>query len=974
MPTEAELGQALVNADAAGNAPDARMLATALQNMRSSSASDTTASAPRSGIVANTGAGINEAVAGIVGAPVDAVNWGLNKGREAINAVAGTDLQPEEHPFGGSETIKQAMGLIGANPEDVTATTTGERVARSIGSGAASAALPAAGAEAALLRTWAEGDSLGRATMELLRGSGIASTTSIGAASGAGSELADESAPENYKSTARLIGGTIGGVGAAGGMALGEAAGSVARRSFQAVAEPAEVRAARMILSKASDPDTFRQSLDEGAAGVVSRGEEGEANLTGSAPTTFQATGDLGVGALERGVASSPQGLAAFAARREQQNAARLGALRDLADPDASSDAVTDYVKGRLQDLTVQHAGRVAQASDDLADALMKAGGENFDNQAAYGDALRVPLNALHREAKAETNGLWRAIDPDMSVPVSTAPLKQAMTDLTGDIPSIAKQPEGEEASILSGIGKMGQTASFGDMVALRSRLTDAIMAERRSAQGSPTVLRRLAITLDSVDNTLVGEAGEIASQPDQKMSMLDRLQAEARAFQEVRKTDAGRQQQSARGDAGFGDGADEPAGQSAIPSATGSENAAGGTSGGNAGNTGLSPTGGIPDDVAERYAAARSSTASDKQTFTRGPVGTVLRPGPTAGSFAMPASNVPKNLFDRPEALTAFVKAAGDSPDLVNQMQDYAAFSLRKAAVKDGELDPAKYQKWVDDHGYALRQFPDVADNFSTAAMAQDSLDSALANQKAALTDFQTSAARHFLDDHDPIQAVGKAITNPGQFAKLVAPMREDPAAFAGMRRATVEYMLNKTLSTAEAGTSGEKQIKADALQKFISDNRLALSTLFNADQRASMEAVAGDLQRANRSIVAARMPGTSGTTADTAMMPKNDGSMLQRLIWQAAGTIGGSVAGHPIAGFSIGTVAPALRAARMDSVNEALVELMLDPRKAEAAITKIPAGSEDSTAQDFARRIRVLTSNELLTESIRTGNVDRK
>lgn len=927
----------------------------------------------RGGVVANTGAGANEVIADMAGAPVDATNWALNQGRKAINAVAGTDLKPEEHPFGGSETLKKVMGLIDANPDDVAAKTPGEKLARSIAAGATSMAVPGLGAEAALARTWTEGDSLGRAAMEMLRGTGPLSNAAMGAASALSSELAAEAAPDDYKPIARLVGGTIGGVGAAGTMALGGAATAVGRRAWQSVAEPAEVRAARMILSKATDPDAFKQSLQEGAPGVANRGAEGESNLAGSMPTTFQATGDLGVGALERGVASSPQGLAAFAARREQQNSARLGALRDLADPNASTAAVTDYVKTRLQDLTIQHAERVTTAADALADALTKAGGESFDNHAAYGDALRHPLDALHREAKAETNGLWRAIDPDMSVPVSTAPLKQATDDLMGSVPTVAKQPEGEESSILSAIGKMGQTASFGDLAALRSRLTDAIMSERRSPQGSPTILRRLAITLDNVDNTLAGKAGEIAADPTQKTSMLNRLQADANAFLEAKRTNAGSQQQTAGQDPSLRDGTNEPIGQGAVPSAAGSEGAPRGTAGGLAGDPGVSAPAGIPGDVAERYAAARASTASDKSTFTRGPVGAVLRPGPTSGSFAMPASNVPKNLFDRPEALDAFVKAAGDSPDLVTQMQDYAAFSLRKAAVRDGELDPAKYQKWVDDHGYALRAFPNLADNFANAAKAQDALDTSLANQKAALTDYQTSAARHFLDDQDPAQAVGKAIANPGQFAKLVAPMRGDAAALAGMRRATVEYMLNKTLGTAEAGTSGEPQIKADALQKFVRDNRLALSTLFNADERASMEAVAGDLQRANRSIVAARMPGTSGTTADTAQIPKANGSILAHMIWQAAGTVGGTLVGHPIAGFVAGVVAPALRAARMDSINDALVEMMLDPRKAAAGIAAVPADASETVAQDFARRVRALTANELFLETARSGGVAR-
>src|SRR5437762_7541598 len=44
------------------------------------------------GVAHNLGAGINDFLAGGLGAPVDAATWALNKGAQGINALTGTNL------------------------------------------------------------------------------------------------------------------------------------------------------------------------------------------------------------------------------------------------------------------------------------------------------------------------------------------------------------------------------------------------------------------------------------------------------------------------------------------------------------------------------------------------------------------------------------------------------------------------------------------------------------------------------------------------------------------------------------------------------------------------------------------------------------------------------------------------------------------------------------------------------------------
>lgn len=88
--------------------------------------------------------GGNEGLANTLGAPVDIANAAIGLGMKGINAVAGTDMQPSQTPFGGSEFFKQSMGPAIRPPTDDPGQQFGRRVAQSTGA----AALPALGVAA----------------------------------------------------------------------------------------------------------------------------------------------------------------------------------------------------------------------------------------------------------------------------------------------------------------------------------------------------------------------------------------------------------------------------------------------------------------------------------------------------------------------------------------------------------------------------------------------------------------------------------------------------------------------------------------------------------------------------------------------------------------------------------------------------------------------------------------------------------
>lgn len=964
--------------------------------------------------------GANRMIAGMAGAPVDAVTWGINKVGRGVQALTG---EPRKDiitdPIGGSESIKRAMGALplgGANPDDVRpAATTGEKVLEAAGEGAASMLVPGLGAEALLARTFQQSEALGAQLTRIIAGTGAASNTAMGAAGGALGEVAAEAvpdqgnvtvgplefSPEALKDAARLGGNLVGGAGAAAVESGVRAGAGAVGNAVRSATEPAELRAARDIMARAENPSTLRQAATEAA--------EAPPLVEGSSPTLFQATGDLGVGALEREVAASPKGVARFAGVREEQNAARLAELEKLSQPDADPAAVADYVRARLQDITDDHIGRVGTAARGVAESLAKAGGDAFDNPAAYGDALRGPLAAIHQQVKDEASRLWRAVDPDMSVLVNVSPLKEGAANLRASIAKTAKAPEGEEASILSAIGRLEQDTDFGSLVALRSRLTDAMRDERRN--GTPTVLRRLSIMLDNVDDTLARTAGELAIDPAERSAIIAGLKDEATAW---RARESSGQQAATGTGIDRGAGGVVPGDGGPVPAVSGGEVSAGRQPRVSSGNQGVSASG-LPPEVAERYAAARSATRELKQTYESGPVGSVLAPGAQYGSFKTTASNVASKLFDRPEALQAYIDAAKGNPSALAPMQDYAAFSLRQAAVKDGMLSPAKYQQWLDDHAYAFRQFPDLVEKFGNVRAAQTALDDAIAAQKKALADYQTGAIKRLLNTQDPDQVIANALKRPGEFEALVREVRGgkaiwanrdndiavrlvdeppskgsdgrmyqkveydgresfvpldelrvsgDQAAVAGMKRAVIDFMMSKALSTAEAGTSGQPQINAATLQKFFLQNRRALSSLFTPEELASIDAVTKDLQRANRSIVAVKIPGGSNTAQDTGgrMM-----TVLRHMMSAHGGKAAGGVSGAffgPVgvaAGAAAGAVADAMRVARINSIENALVEMMLDPKMAAIWLKRVPPTGAQSTAASFARKMRALVAAQV-------------
>jgi hypothetical protein len=352
---------------------------------------DSNSLATPSSIVANTAAGANAGIAEVAGAPVDLVAEAINLGLRGINAATGLFAKPQtlsglvtqqitgqapgpyqiENPLGGSQSIKNAFGVIGANPDAVAANQPAERIARGIGGGAAAAVAP----EAVLSGLGAAGlASLYPKTAQffstMFGGGGGASQAvtqaGIGAAAGGTGEGAAEVVPEPMKPTARLVGNLVGG---AGGAVAAEAPGVVnagvnAARDYVA---PMGNDAAKLALAQRM----FSAGVNDRSA-ALDQLRSGYQGVGGVSPTAYESTGDSGLAGMERAAETAEPG--PFNARRAQQNEARVAAIRSL-QPEGDPAAVGAHIRSQLSEIDEMTAGIGSQATQAAQKAASGIGG-----------------------------------------------------------------------------------------------------------------------------------------------------------------------------------------------------------------------------------------------------------------------------------------------------------------------------------------------------------------------------------------------------------------------------------------------------------------------------------------------------------------------------------------------------------------------------------------------------------------------
>lgn len=906
----------------------------------------------------NFAAGFGEGVTGIPGSLVDSADKILDPGRDIgdlVNTVGGWlghkgDVIPTPQDGMGadiSHTLNRGLGLVGLNPEDVPANTSADRIARLAGTGATALLAPEAAPEDAATMA----PRIAQAVRRMAVGTGS------GAAGAAAGEGVPDTMPrlKNAVQTATALATSL----------LAETPGAVKDVAVPAVKKYVapftqsgrEGIAANTIRSRATNPEAVTASLENPAPQLV----------PGSQPTTFQQTGDLGLGSLER--ESATRNPPAFIHRRADQNSARMSALQNI-QSGADPDAVGTFLRGQFRnfdDQTQQHLDGLMADAQSKTEAL---GGNGVPEE--HGAAIRGSLQNAENLARGRERSLWQAVDPDRNLVVGTQPTVDAAKQIASSLSPSAKPMSGEESAIFNVAGAYKPQMPFADLSDLRSRVSSAMREELMTNGMSPAYARltRLRGAIqnnlsDAATNQAANDAVNVANgsiAPED--TILSKIKGWANDYYATKAAQSG-----ATG--GAGAGASPFVRPRGVAGADGAGFSPQGGFASPPGNQGL-PSEPQPFDqsAADRLAAATQATKERAQTFGAGPISQTLAKAGTQDVYRLPEARVPQKFFyPGPGSFQDVQKlrnTVGDA-NALPILQDYAASSLRRVAERpDGTLDPAKVTSWQTKHSDALRAFPELDAKFSTAADASQAITDAAQARKAALDDYRSSTLGKLIgaQDADAVtKTVGNVFGKPNSaqaMGEMVQAVAKNPEAQQGLRQAVADHISNRFISNTEAGTSGQNLFKADQFQSFVRQNRPALSQVFNPDEMKTLDAIAADLKQANRSISASKLPGQSNTAQDiygTSLRNPN-ASVLDRAITEELGASAGALAGHVAGGTMLGwlgaRVANAARGAGMNKVNDLISEAMLNPDLARDLLRRVPAKASTGYASALAARLR--------------------
>jgi len=255
-------------------------------------------------------------------------------------------------------------------------------------------------------------------------------------------------------------------------------AATAAIRPGQVPIGGAEGRAARALESGTTDVEAVKQKL-----------ETPREIVPGSQPTTFQVTGDQGLGQLERASANRIPG--EFAQRRAEQNTARLEALEGAQPAGAPGDVVSHLREA--QRVEQAQAEQMVKAAHQRAWEASQLPGGTYD-PATYGNVFRHELERAQAAAKENEGNLYRAVDPNGVLQVNPQPIQEVERGIYG--PHVMTQAgsasltpaEKQISELISGYAPQG--IPFKELRDLRSLTSSAMRAERDANGASPAYAR----------------------------------------------------------------------------------------------------------------------------------------------------------------------------------------------------------------------------------------------------------------------------------------------------------------------------------------------------------------------------------------------------------------------------------------------------------------------------------------------------
>jgi len=188
--------------------------------------------------------------------------------------------------------------------------------------------------------------------------------------------------------------------------------------------------------------------------------------------------------------------------RRADQNTARVGALQNI-QPTGAPIEVANAVRGSLRDIDATTHGAVEQATAEAQNAAQGLGGQASPPD--YGAALRGTLQDAENASRTRERALWNAVDPDGTLTVSMAPVKQAAQAVYGNMTAAGHASlSPTETTIQRVMNSYRPTEPFRELADLRSAISSA-MRNELATDGRTPAYGRLSQLRGAVEDSISG-------------------------------------------------------------------------------------------------------------------------------------------------------------------------------------------------------------------------------------------------------------------------------------------------------------------------------------------------------------------------------------------------------------------------------------------------------------------------------------
>lgn len=362
-----------------------------------------------------------------------------------------------------------------------------------------------------------------------------------------------------------------------------------------------------------------------------------------------------------------------------------------------------------------------------------------------------------------------------------------------------------------------------------------------------------------------------------------------------------------------------------------------------------------IDPGIIQRYNDAKAYSRAFNEVFSEAPIRDILKTG-KAGR--MPASAVPEELI-----MPIHARGAEESFDKLLKSMEYRPEAkgatgeavtrvvlkdvADKVVNRDGLVDAARLQKYIDSHPHVWKEFPELKDQLSTTLKAQEVLDARQLASKRRGAAVDKSAARLYLGK-TPDKIVPDILhsRNPAENMKsAVALLGGDDAALAGMRASFWS-------ETVKASGGESLFAKPQAALNYILKNEAAMRELFDESHIQRMKRILR--------LSISRAPGyrlTPGAVAGGMSPPRGATflpitALLSRFYAIERGVISKRFVASEL---SVRFANKVLKDLAREDVSALLEEALIDPQVAKTLLTAVPVKRDllSTLASDEMRKV---------------------